>query len=302
MPVFRLKGNKAEQLKAVTGFPKLEKGLQAFVEANLVTLFGVRFTASEYSTGGRHHGRIDTLGVDEDGSPVVIEYKHLENENVINQGLFYLDWLIDHRGDFERLAEKKLGKNVEFDWSAPRLILLAQSFNRYDLYAVNRISDRIELWTYTVYGDGVMTQTRLNQSEDGAPTLRRSARATKAAPALVADQYDFDYHKAKMSKETLALYLKFRDEAMSFGPDVGERFLQQYIGFRHSRPFAAVKPQRSKLKIWLSASGIDDPKHVLRNVRQIGHHGTGDLEFNIASEADLPYAIGLARQSYERTK
>src|SRR5438477_4416999 len=116
MPVFRVKGGKAEQLRAVVGFPKLEKGLQAFAESNLPTLFGVRFIASEFSTGGRHHGRIDTLGIDEDGSPVVIEYKHLENENVINQGLFYLDWLTDHRGDFERLAERKLGSGALFDW------------------------------------------------------------------------------------------------------------------------------------------------------------------------------------------
>jgi hypothetical protein len=88
MPVFRIKGGKAEQLEPVVGFPKLEKGLQAFVESNLEALFGVRFVASEFSTGGRHHGRIDTLGLDEDGAPVVIEYKHVENETVITQGLF----------------------------------------------------------------------------------------------------------------------------------------------------------------------------------------------------------------------
>src|SRR5947208_2455455 len=91
-------------------------------------LFGVRFVASEFNTGAKHRGRIDTLGLDEDGSPVVIEYKELENENVINQGLFYLDWLTDHRGDFERAAEKVLQGKQQFDWSSPRLILLAQSF------------------------------------------------------------------------------------------------------------------------------------------------------------------------------
>ena len=32
-------------------------------------------------------------GIDENCSPVIIEYKRALNENVINQGLFYLDWL-----------------------------------------------------------------------------------------------------------------------------------------------------------------------------------------------------------------
>ena len=50
----------------------------------------MRFLASEYSTGARHGGRIDSLGIDENSSPVIFEYKRAVNENVINQGLFYL--------------------------------------------------------------------------------------------------------------------------------------------------------------------------------------------------------------------
>lgn len=301
MPVFRIKGGKAERLEPVIGFPKLEKGLQAFVEGNLDTLFGVRFVAHEFSTGGRHHGRIDTLGLDGDGAPVVIEYKHLENETVITQGLFYLDWLSDHRGDFERVAEKVLGNGLHFDWSAPRLVLLAQSFNRYDQYAVNRISERIELWTYTVYSDSTMTLTRLNAGEDAA---RRAGARGRAAPAAarMQIQYDLEHHKKRMSEQTLELYLKLRDEVLSFGNDVEERFLQQYIAFRHSRNFVAVKPQRANLKIWLGAEKVDDPRKLVRNVEKIGHHGTGDLELIISRPEDLGYALNLARQSYERTK
>jgi hypothetical protein len=40
---------------------------------------------------------------DENGSPVIFEYKRSVNENVINQGLFYLNWLLDHRaGDVDQ--------------------------------------------------------------------------------------------------------------------------------------------------------------------------------------------------------
>ncbi len=54
-------------------------------------LLGIRFLASEYSTGKTHAGRIDTLGLDENDCPAILEYKRSTGENVINQGVLYLD-------------------------------------------------------------------------------------------------------------------------------------------------------------------------------------------------------------------
>ena len=65
----------------------IEKQLQTLIEAQMETFLGVRFLATEYSTGKTHKGRIDSLGLDEKGCPVIIEYKRHTNENVINQGL-----------------------------------------------------------------------------------------------------------------------------------------------------------------------------------------------------------------------
>ena len=64
----------------------LERPLQALIERNMGVLFGVHLVASEHSTGNKHGGRIDSLGLDENGSPVIFEYKRAVNENVINQG------------------------------------------------------------------------------------------------------------------------------------------------------------------------------------------------------------------------
>ena len=99
----------------------VEKSLQTLMESNLETFLGVRFLASEYTTGKSHGGRIDTLGIDENGSPVIIEYKLATNQNVINQGLFYLDWLFDHKGEFELLVLRELGQEAseKIEWSVP---------------------------------------------------------------------------------------------------------------------------------------------------------------------------------------
>jgi predicted transport protein len=300
MPIFRVSDGSAARLPAQSGFHRLEKGLQAFVERNVETLFGVRFVASEFSTGAKHRGRIDTLGLDEDGSPVVIEYKELDNENVINQGLFYLDWLTDHRGDFERAAERVLQGKQQFDWSSPRLILLAQSFNRYDQYAVNRISERIELWTYRMYGDDILELRRLNADLDGVE-IRKAVKG-KAATELSVDAPDLAHHKKSMSAETSRLFDTLREKILAFGSDVDERYLKQTIVYRHSRNFCEVVPQKASLVVGFDAEQLDDPKNSLRDVRALGRWITGGWEFRLSSDADLEYAIGLAEQSYNQTK
>jgi RecB family endonuclease NucS len=69
---------------------EIEADVQGLVEAHMETLPGVRFLASEYGTGPVHGGRIDSLGLDENGSPVIVEYKRGVDAGVINQGLFSL--------------------------------------------------------------------------------------------------------------------------------------------------------------------------------------------------------------------
>ena len=103
----------------------LEKELQNTIEQNMETFFGVRFLKSEYVITS---GRMDSIGIDENNSPVIFEYKRSSNENVINQGLFYLDWLLDHKADFKLLVIEKLGMGVadQIDWSVPCVICVSK--------------------------------------------------------------------------------------------------------------------------------------------------------------------------------
>ena len=152
MPLYQISQNQSVSQIKPSSF-KNEKALQTLFENNMEVLLGVRFVATEFTTGDRQRGRIDSLGLDEDNSPVIIEYKKSSKENVINQGLFYLDWLVDHKGDFTLVAQEALGKDIEISWSSPRVILIAERFSEYDKYAVNRIGANIELWTYRRYAD-----------------------------------------------------------------------------------------------------------------------------------------------------
>src|SRR5690606_37329246 len=148
--LFKIAGGQVDELVGTTD--TIEKTVQTLFERNLEAFLAVRFLASEFTT--TNGGRIDTLGLDENGCPVILEYKRATNENVVNQGLFYLDWLMDHRKDFQWLVMEKLGKEAaeSVDWSAPRLICIAGDFSRYDDHAVRQMQRNIELIRYRRFG------------------------------------------------------------------------------------------------------------------------------------------------------
>lgn len=143
--LFRLNREIVDELEGKS--VAVEKSLQHIIERHLDAFLGVRFLASEHSTGKRHAGRIDTLGIDENNSPVIIEYKRSINENVINQGLFYLNWLLDHKADFELMVMRRYGQEVSdaIEWSSPRLLCIAGGFTKYDEHVVQQINRNIEL-------------------------------------------------------------------------------------------------------------------------------------------------------------
>ena len=87
----------------------LEVELQRRIEAGMEAMLGIRFLASEYPTGPWHRGRIDTLGLDENNTPVVIEYKKGSDSGIMSQAVSYLSWLDSARHEFEAPVKEKLG-------------------------------------------------------------------------------------------------------------------------------------------------------------------------------------------------
>ena len=88
----------------------------------------------------------------------MIQYHLPKIQNVINQGLFYLDWLLDHKADFKLLVIEKLGMEAanHIDWSVPCVICIAHNFTKYDLHAVNQMQKNIKLVSYRKYNDDLL--------------------------------------------------------------------------------------------------------------------------------------------------
>ncbi len=306
MPLYHLKQNIVLQIKP-SSF-KNERELQKLFETNLESLLGVRFVASEFTTGDRQRGRIDTLGLDEDGTPVIIEYKKLSKENVINQGLFYLDWLVDHKGDFALAAQDVLGKDVEIDWSSPRLILVAESFSEYDKYAVNRIGANIQLWTYRKYGDNYLFLDSIFSNTTPAELKKNKSVAAEFTEEESPEEvviYTTDDHLRDKPTELKVLFDAFRERvfALNVDGDILEKASKIYVSYKHGKNFCEVAFLANSMKIWLDIpfGDIEDPNNICRDVSKVGHHGTGHTETKLSSISEIDNVMYLVEQSYRQT-
>jgi predicted transport protein len=89
---------------------------------------------------------------------------------------------------------------------------------------------------------------------------------------------------------------------LSLGDDVQRKDLKLYVVFKRIRNFTCVVIQKSKLVLHVSLDPdtVDLVEGFTRDMRGIGHWGTGDLEITLSNPADLEKAKPLLRQSYER--
>ncbi|MFC8278166.1 DUF5655 domain-containing protein [Streptomyces sp. NPDC057271] len=285
----------------------LEVELQRRVEAGLEQMLGIRFVASEYATGPWHRGRIDTLGLDENGSPVVIEFKRGSDSGVLSQAVSYLSWLRSAQHEFEALVRKVLGGEAaeSIDWRRPRMVCIAAGFSHHDRVAVQWLPERIDLVRYRVFEGGLLSLL-LVDSSPGSPSAASSRRSRErdavvgsapAAPATPAPT------GASLVPESLRDLYAELDEALTAWGEVEVAPLRHYIAYRRLVNVASVifRPKHEAILVYLRL----DPNTVAleegftRDMRGIGHLGTGDLEVRLASAADLEKAAPLIRRAFE---
>ncbi len=294
--LFRISDGKTIQIQASA--VALEKHLQTLIEANLRDLLSISFLASEYSTGPVHGGRIDSLGLDEDNSPVIIEYKRHKSENVINQGLYYLDWLMDHKAEFQLLVQRILGQEAakSIDWAGPRLLCIAADFTRYDEHAVKQMNRNIELVRYRQYSNELLLFELVNSA------VATTTSSGSGASAGTSGQKTVDQVIQETTGTPIGdLYEELRSRILALGDDIQEKHLKYYVAFKRLSNFATVEVQKKQLHIFLKVDpdSIELQEGFTRDVREIGHFGTGDLEVTIADTEALGRAWPLVERSYE---
>ena len=288
-----------------TNFAK-EKDLQTLIESNLESVFGCRFVATEFATGAQHAGRIDTLALSEDHNPVIIEYKKVESSELINQSLFYLSWIQDHQGDFEIAAQKSLGNKVEVDWSDIRVICLAPNYKKYDLHAVQVMGANLELWTYRLFKNDSLYleevfQKSITTSPSGSSSGNKLTAGQKAALSRKTGSYTVEQHLKNKPSSTKELAQSLRDFLVGLDSAVEEVPKKLYIAYKISQNFVCMEIHKTRVRLYvkLDPETIDLPKNA-RDVTDIGHSGTGNLELSVKSQSDLELVKPLIEQAYQK--
>jgi predicted transport protein len=207
---------------------------------------------------------------------------------------------MDHKAEFQLLVQKRLGQEAAdaIEWSTPRLICIAGDFTKYDEYAVQQINRNIELLRYRRFSDDLLVLELVNrkttaESSDSTLSAQKGSGASKTVGANLAttDQELNDRFEA------LKAFL------MALGDDVQLKTLKHYIVFKRLKNFASVEihPMARKITAFVKVdpASVELKQGFTRDVTNIGHYGTGDLEIVIDSAADLEDAKPLFIKSYE---
>lgn len=258
-----------------------EKELQRLFESHLRSLTGIDFVATEHRTGSRHKRRADTLGLDSQQRPVVIEYKLGHGGAAISQGLDYLYWLGDHRGDFRELVRGSLGadRSRNIDFKNARLLCVAGEFRREDIINADTNTRSIELLCVRRLGESTILLEWVHggraaskgEREEEARKERQRAAGRKAAETRrrnLEGQKDgqpdfskFQNWEAVVKNELVyGLFNSLCDYVCSLGETVKVNPTRHYISFKKGRTFSYVFPQpySNRLKVYVNA----EPEHT----------------------------------------
>ena len=294
MPIFKEEKGKLIQVNTI-GFSK-EKALQNLIENNLIAVLDLHFIASEYPTTAG--GRIDTLAVDVNGCPVIIEYKLLKDENVINQALSYLKWLKAQKVEFfELLVSKKLGnpfsEKVRKNWNNPKVICIAENYNKFDLDTVEVIPIHIELFKYRYYENGLLNLEPLNNIKVAQPKISISSK--KSEP-------DINLNLKKLLSVAKPPYLEIANELrgriMQIDEEIEERPTSYYIGYRMSKNFAEIHIGKSQVSVYLRPVDYDDPLNKVEKIPD-SYNWSINRKVSIKSIEDINYVMTLIERSYQ---
>jgi predicted transport protein len=273
-----------------------EKELQTLIEHNMPVFFGATFLRTEYPIT---NGRIDSLGLDENNCPVIFEYKRSLNENVINQGLFYLDWLLDHKADFKLLVMEILGNKKAdlIDWSMPCVICIASDFTKFDEHAVNQMQRNIKLVKYKKYGNDFIIFEYLN-SPNVKPLFFEEPTSYTGKPAGKDKTFLQNLEEAPQDKKNL--YYSVRDYILSLGDDIAENQLKLYVAFKKVKNFVCAEVYKNNvlLHLRLNPHTVELKEGFIEDVSLKGHWGTGELRIILKSISDFEVSKHLLDRAY----
>ena len=281
---------------------KLEKDIQKIVECNLEQISGYRFVKSEFAV---KNIRIDTLAFDEESkSFIIIEYKRSQNYSVVDQGISYLNLMLEYKADFiveYNESQKKSLKRNDVDWSQSKVIFIAPSFTDFQRQSSNFKDLPIELWEIKLFENNIVVINPIKKSQS-APSIKQVQTKNDSTINKVTQEikvYTEEEHLEGKSDEVKELYDVFKAGILNLSSDIEIVAKKLYIAFKREKNIVDIRIQQKGLKIWINLhrGELDDPKHLAKDISNVGHWGNGDYEILVNDTKNLEYIMSLIKQT-----
>ena len=160
----------------------------------------------------------------------------------------------------------------------------------------------LEIW------DEAAIKTRADKLADGAVNVWAAPKLSAAVleayrpeATAVGGGYTINNHPYLLNATTGPLFEAFRNAVLALDPCVSEEFMKLYVAYRAETNFVDVVPQVRRLRLALNMrfADVNDPKVMCTDVTGMGRWGNGDVAVSLSSLDELPYVLGLVRQSLE---
>lgn len=295
--------NKSQKLTILKETPfKLEKEIQSLFERNLDIIGNLTFVKSEFKIKDY---RIDTLAYDTEANAfVIIEYKRERNFSVIDQGVTYLNLMLDYQADFiveyNESCQTNLKRN-QIDWSQSKIIFVSPAFTDYQKQSTNFKDLAIELWEIKRFDNDLISINPIKRSKS-APSIKQVQHTKDSALDKVTKEfvvYDEDYHLNDQSDDVIELYESFKNAILALSAELEISPKKLYVAFKQGKNnIVSIRLQNKSLKIWINAKkgNLDDPKKLTKDVSNVGHWATGDYELTVSDTKNLEYIMSLVKQ------
>ncbi len=293
------------QLRMIKEEPyPLEKDMQALVEKNLDALLSLELVCSEFIIKNR---RMDTLAFDPESKAfVIIEYKRGKNYSVVDQGMAYLQLMLENKAEFIVEYNEQLNgklKRYDVDWSQSRLIFVAPSFTQDQKTSTNFKDLNIGLMEVRRY-TGDLFNVIHHTASGSAPSFKEVAPNMKGVSKVKHEihSYTEEAHLKKADAPILELYDKLKAGILNMGDGILVSPKKQVIGFKVQKVFCDVEVQKKALKVVmnLKKGALDDRKGLAKDVSGVGHWGNGDYRVILADDTELEYLLSLIKQAYKK--
>lgn len=273
---------------------KLEKELQTLFENNLAQITGLQLVKSEFTL---QQYRLDTLAYDpETKAFVIIEYKKDRFSSVLDQGATYLNTVLKHQSDVLMEYNERFNKNLkrkDIEWSQTKVMFVAPHFTDFQKGATDFKDLNIELWEVQRYQNNLVAIHPLHKSKN-APSIQQ----TQSIVSKQLKAYTEDDLLGDKSEDMIELYQTFKDALLNLAPDFDIKVTKLYVAFKKAnRNCIDIQINKTQLKIWLNVPYFEDPKKLIKDMTNTGHHGNGACEITVINTDHLEYILSLVKDT-----